>query len=186
MERSTLKNNVPALTALLSIISLALVFGAVLQAIPQSVIPRFDPLLALIPHLNVVLSLAAIGTILAGWRAIRQNRVGTHKKFMLASFALFAGFLVFYLYRVALLGPGEFPGPETVYLYIYLPTLAIHILLAVICVPFVFYALLLAGTRPVAEIYDTRHKTVGKIAAVLWLISFSLGIVVYLFLYVLY
>lgn len=184
--RAWAREHVTALTAVLTVVSLALVFGAALQVLPVESLPRPEALLAAIPHLNVVISLAAIGTILAGWRAIRRGDVERHRALMLASFALFALFLVFYLYRVAILGPGEFPGPETIRTFVYLPILAIHILLAVVCIPFVFYALLLAGTRPVADIYETSHRRVGRVAATLWLISFSMGIVIYLLLYVLY
>ena len=180
------RERVPALTAVLSGVSLALVFGAALQLLPVEALPQPETLLAAIPHLNVVISLAAIGTILAGWRAIRRGAVMKHRALMVASFALFAVFLALYLYRVAILGPGEFPGPDAVRTFVYLPILAVHILLAVVCVPFVFYALLLAGTRPVSDIYATNHRRVGQIAATLWLISFSMGIVIYLLLYVLY
>ncbi|MGM0606064.1 MAG: DUF420 domain-containing protein [Halobacteriota archaeon] len=186
MPLETARNHVALLTALCSIVALALVFGAVLGWIPPSIVPRSDPLVGLVPHVNVGLSLAAIGTILAGWRSIKRGAVEAHRALMIASFGLFATFLLLYLYRVTLEGPADFPGPETVYTIVYLPTLAIHILLAIVCVPFVFYALLLATTRPVSELYDTRHRFVGRIAASLWLISFTLGIVVYLLLYVVY
>ncbi|PSQ36559.1 hypothetical protein BRD05_02650 [Halobacteriales archaeon QS_9_70_65] len=65
----------------------------------------------------------------------------------------------------------------------HLPVLFVHIGLAVVCVPFVFYALLVASTRPVAEIYGTRHRTAGRVAASLWLVSFSMGVVIYAMLY---
>jgi putative membrane protein len=58
--------------------------------------------------------------------------------------------------------------------------------LAMVSIPLVYYALLLAGTRPVNEIPATKHAKVGRVAASLWLVSFALGIVVYLLLYVLY
>ena len=180
------RDHVPALTALLSVVSLALVFGAVGGVIPQSLIPESQTLLSAIPHINAVVSLAAITTIVGGWRAIKRGAVQTHRRRMIASFGLFAVFLVLYLYRVTLLGPTSFPGPTAVYTYLYLPMLAIHILLAIVCVPFVFYALLLGATRSVPEIYESRHRTVGRIAASLWLISFTLGIAVYMFLYVVY
>jgi putative membrane protein len=58
--------------------------------------------------------------------------------------------------------------------------------LAMVAIPLVYYALLLAGTRPVSEIYDTKHARVGRLAATLWVVSFALGIVVYLMLYVIF
>lgn len=181
------RNHVPALTGLLSVVSLALVFGAALQVLPVGTLPRAPaPVLAAIPHVNAVISLLALGTITAGWRAIRRGDVDLHRAMMLVSFGLFAVFLVLYLYKVALEGPAAFPGPDAVYRFAYLPLLAIHVGLAVLCVPLLYYVLLLALTRPVGEIPRTRHRRVGRIAASLWLVSFVLGVVVYALLYVVY
>ena len=178
------RENVPLLTALLSVVALGLVFGAVGGVIPSSVLPRAsDAVVGSLPHLNAAISLTAIGTILLGWRAISRGNVRRHRAFMLASFGLFVAFLASYLYRLILVGTVSFPGPEAVYTYVYLPFLAIHILLAIACIPFVFSALLLAATRPYTELYHTRHAQVGLVAAVLWLISFTMGIGVYLMLY---
>ncbi len=181
------RENVPLLTGVLSAVALALVFGAVGGVIPNSFLPRAsDAVLDAIPHLNAVISASAIVTILLGWRAIARGNVRRHRAFMLASFALFSAFLVGYLYRLILVGTVAFPGPEAVYTFVYLPFLAVHILLAIVCIPFVFYALLLAATRPYKELYHTRHAQVGMVGAVLWLISFSMGIGVYLLLHQIY
>jgi putative membrane protein len=178
---------VPELTALLTVASLALVFGAALGAIPRTVLPRAsDAVLALIPHVNAVVSTAAVVTIALGVRFIRRGEVRRHRAMMLTSVVLFVVFLVLYLYKVVLQGPADFPGPATVYQYVYLPTLAIHILLAVVCIPLLYYVLLLAVTRPVADLYDSAHRKVGRVAASLWLVSFVLGNVVYALLYVVY
>jgi putative membrane protein len=181
------RDRVLELTAVLSAVALAAVFGTVLGAVPASAIPRVPAdVLNAIPHVNAAISTVAIATILLGVRFVRRGDVRRHRAMMLASFGLFAAFLVLYLYRIALRGPAEFPGPETVYTLVYLPTLAVHILLAIVCIPLLFYALLLALTRPVAAIYETSHRRVGRIAAALWLISFFLGNVVYVLLYVVY
>ena len=182
--RARARGHVRELTALLTVVSLALVFGAALGAVPRTVLPRApDAVFAAIPHFNAAVSATAIGTILLGWRAISRGNVRRHRAFMLASFGLFAAFLGAYLYRLIHVGTAEFPGPEALYTYLYLPFLGIHILLAILCVPFVFYALLLAATRPFEELYHTRHSQVGLVAAVLWLISFTMGIGVYVMLY---
>ena len=184
--RAWARSHVPALTAVFSAVSLALVFGAALRVIPAGPIPRSEPLLNAIPHLNAAVSLVAIGTILLGVREIRRGNVDRHRLSMLTSFALFGLFLALYLYRVLLIGPSEFPGPDAVRTYLYLPFLLVHIGLAVLCVPFVFYALVSAGTRPVAAIHETNHARVGRVAATLWLISFSMGIAIYAMLYHVY
>ena len=182
------RERVGALTAVLSVVSLAIVFAAAGGRIPSSTLPTAPEwVLELIPHLNVAISATAIGTIATGWRAICRGNVDRHRRAMLASFVLFAAFLTFYLYRlVATGGPQPFPGPDAVYQFVYLPILAIHIFLAIVCVPLVYYALLLAGAYPIDELYRTNHARVGRIAASLWLISFSLGIVVYVLLHAVY
>lgn len=181
------REHVPVLTGVLSAVSLALVFGAVLQVLPTGSIPRAPAwLIDGIPHVNALISLAAIGTITAGWRYVRRGEIAKHRASMLASLVLFVAFLVLYLYKVTLLGPTPFPGPETVYRLVYLPLLAIHIGLAIVCVPLLYYVLLLALTRPVTELPETPHRKVGRVAASLWLISFTLGVVVYAQLYLIY
>ncbi|MFB6171174.1 MAG: DUF420 domain-containing protein [Haloarculaceae archaeon] len=177
--------HVPAATGLLTAASLALVFGAVLGALPP--LPRApEAVLAAIPHVNAALSVVAVVTISVGWRAIRRGAVRRHRAAMLVSLALFATFLALYLYRVSLLGPSGFAGPDAVYRFVYLPILAVHMLLAIVCIPLLYYVLLLALTRPVQRLPATNHPRVGRVAAPLWLASFVLGTVVYLLLYVVY
>jgi putative membrane protein len=181
------RRHVPALTVLLSVVSLALVFGAVLGALPVDGLPRASSaVLDAVPHVNAVVSAAAIGTIALGVRAIRRGDVRRHRTLMLVSFGLFAVFLALYLYKVALTGTAPFPGPEVVYRFVYLPVLAIHVLLAVVCIPLLYYVALLGLTRPVPDIRASNHRRVGRVAASLWLVSFALGEVVYLLLYVVY
>lgn len=176
------REHVPAVTGVLTVVSLALVFGAALQALPG--LPRApDAVLAAIPHVNAVVSVIAIGTIAIGWRSIRQGAVRRHRAAMLAGMGLFALFLVLYLYRVSLVGPTEFVGPIAVRTFVYLPLLAVHILLAIVCIPLLYYVALLGLTRPTADIFKTNHAKVGRVAVVLWLTSFALGIVVYAMLY---
>lgn len=181
-----IKRNVPAVTGVLTVLSLAFVFGAVLRVIPSTVFPHVSGLIAVIPHLNAVISITAIGSISVGWYYIKTDAVEKHRLAMVASFGLFVAFLALYLYRVILEGPTTFLGPSVVKTYVYLPVLAVHITLAIVCVPLLYYVLLLALTRPVAELYETNHRRVARIAAPLWLISFFLGVVVYVLLYVVY
>ena len=181
------RNHVPGVTALLTLVSLALVFGAALQVIPTELLPQVsEGTLKLIPHVNAVVSTVAIVTILAGVSEIRRGNVTRHRALMVSSLGLFATFLVLYLYKVVVAGPASFPGPESVYQFLYLPLLAIHILLAIVCIPLLYYVALLALTRPISEVFDTNHRRVGRVAASLWLISFVLGNVVYAMLYLVF
>jgi putative membrane protein len=183
----TARKHVPALTAVLSVVSLALVFAAALGVVPRGALPQAPAaVLAAIPHVNAAISAVAIVVIAGAWRAIRRGNVDRHRAGMLAGLVLFVAFLALYLYKVALEGPTQFPGPAAVERFVYLPLLAVHVLLAVVCIPLLYYVLLLALTRPVGALPETNHPRVGRVAASLWLISFFLGVVVYLLLYVAY
>lgn len=174
-----------AVTGLASALALAVVFAAAGGRIPPRWLPNAsDRVITTIPHVNVAISVAAILTILSGWRAIRRGDIRRHKRAMVGATLLFAAFLVLYLYRLVLLGgPADFDGPAHVYRFVYLPVLTVHIVLAVIAVPLVFDALALASTTPVGRLGRTRHPRIGRVAATLWIVAFALGIVVYLLLY---
>ena len=175
------------MTAVLSVVALALVFGAALGAVPSALLPRApDTVLDAVPHVNAVVSAAALGTIAAGVVSVRRGDVRRHRALMLASTALFATFLVPYLYKVSVVGPAPFPGPQTVYRSVYLPVLAVHVFLAVVRVPLVVYVLLLAATHLVSALPDTGHPRAGRAAASPWFVSFALGEAVYAMPYVVY
>ncbi|GGL36994.1 hypothetical protein GCM10009037_20590 [Halarchaeum grantii] len=185
MSDHPLADHVPAATAVLSAVSLALVFGAVLGALPSALLPVApDWVLALIPTLNAAICAVAFVVVAVGWRAIRRGDVHRHRRAMLTGLGLFALFLVCYLYRVSLRGPTPFTGPAVVEQYVYLPVLAVHVFLAIVCIPLLYYVVLLALTRPVAALPRTNHPRVGRVAAPLWLVSFGLGVVVYVLLHV--
>ena len=184
--QSWARDHVPALAGLLSAVSLALVFGAALQVVPTNALPAPASFLAAVPHINAVVSTVAIVAIVGGVLSARRGDYRRHRALMLVSVALFAVFLVLYLYKVSIQGPAAFPGPATVYRFVYLPVLAVHILLAVVCVPLLYYVLLLGLTRPVEQVFGTRHRRVGRVAASLWLVSFVLGNAVYAMVYVVY
>ena len=185
--RAVAREHALAVSAVLSAVALALVFAVALELVPGGSLPRPSrAFLEAVPHVNAALSLAAIVTITLGVRNARQGNYGRHRVAMLASTLLFATFLVLYLYRVAILGPTDFPGPAAVEQFVYLPILVVHVSLAVVTVPLVIYALTLATTRPLRELSDTGHARVGRVAASLWVVSFALGVVVYALLYHLY
>lgn len=178
------RRRVLALAAVLSVASLALVFAAALGALPAAALPAApEGVLAAVPHVNAALSTAALLTVVGGVRAVRAGCVRRHRALMLATFALFVAFLALYLYKVALAGPAPFPGPPALYRWLYLPVLAVHVLLAVVCVPLVYYVLLLAAAYDPDELASTPHPRVGRVAAALWFVSFALGDAVYAMLY---
>jgi len=181
MERHT---KVVGASAGLSAVALAAVFAAALGIVPESLLPRAsDAVLEVIPHVNAVLSVTAFFVVGAGWRLARKRDIKKHKAAMGLATLLFAVFLALYLYRVALIGPTAFEGTGLFRTAYYL-ILAVHILLAVVCVPLVIYVLSLATAYPVDDLPRTPHPRFGRVAAALWMVSFALGTVVYGILYV--
>jgi putative membrane protein len=182
--QSFVRDHVGATVAVLTGLSLAVVFGVTLGYVPSNALPRVDPLVAIVPHLNAAISLLAIGVIGRGVHQARSGRYENHQRTMLLALGLFLTFLGLYLYRVALEGPTHFPGSgllET----LYTAFLAVHVLLAIASIPLVYLAAVIGLSRPIPEIEQTVHARVGRVAAVLWVISFGMGIGVYLILYVL-
>jgi len=177
--RTRVGEHVRVVAVVLSVVSIALVFAAALGVVPREVLPRSATLVAVAPHFNAVVSAVAVGTILAGWRAIRRGNVRRHRFAMVVAFCLFLVFLVLYFYKVILAGPEEFAGPDVVFTYVYLPVLVVHVLLAMVTLPLLYYVLLVAATRPVSAIPNTPHPRVGRLAATMWIVSFVLGLVVY-------
>jgi putative membrane protein len=185
--RNEAADRVPEIAGLLSVVALSLVFGAVAGVLPVDALPRApEAVFEAIPHVNAAISAVAVVVIAGGWREIRRGNVRRHRLAMLSGFVLFAAFLVLYLYKVSVAGTTSFGGPGWVESFVYFPVLGVHMLLAVVCVPLLFYVLLLGLTRPVSEIPLTDHPRFGRVTAALWLTSFVLGNVVYLLLYVVF
>jgi len=161
--------------------------GAALSGPPPATLhPAAARLVVLAPHLIAVINTAALLCLLLGWRAIRAGRVAAHRREMLAAAALITAFLVLYVTRVALGGTKAFPGPAAVRLYLYLPMLAVHVLLSIVSVPLVIHNVLVGLTYAPAAIGATAHRRVGRLAVALWTTSLLLGLAVYLLLNVVY
>lgn len=185
--RTWVREHVVAVTALLTVISAVVVFAATLEAVPDAWLPTAPGwVYDVIPHLNAGLAVVALGAMGNGYRAIRRGDIDRHRLSMLAAMAAFITFLVLYLYNVAVTGPGTFPGPTFVERFVYYPLLAIHVGLALVCLPLLYYVSLLAASHPVSAIPRTNHARVARPALALWAVSFGLGLVVYLMLYLIY
>ncbi|MDQ7843069.1 MAG: DUF420 domain-containing protein [Armatimonadota bacterium] len=153
---------------------------------PESLPPALARLVALAPHLIALINATALASLLLGWRAIRRGQVGVHRRYMLAAAALITAFLVLYVTRVTLGGTKAFPGPALLRRYLYLPMLAVHILLSILSVPPVIYNVFVGLTRDPAAVARTAHRRVGRVAVAMWSLSLFLGLGVYLLLNVLY
>lgn len=176
---SSLRTHPARWAGLLSLLIYA-VLGTVL------LLPRGPPPF---PELRLPLSTAtavANGTtfalLLAGWVSIRQGRRRRHRRLMVLAGLSIAAFLVLYVTRQSLVGTLEFQGPDALRTFLYLPLLIPHLVLSAASVPPVLYNFIVGLTRPLDQVARTPHPRVGRIVVPLWLVSSSLGLVVFLLL----
>ena len=153
---------------------------------PAAPPPALARLAALSPHLIAAVNAAALLALLRGWRAIRRGAIPVHRSYMLGAAILISAFLVLYVSRVALGGTKSFAGPAAVRAYLYLPMLAVHVLLSIASVPLVIYNVLVGLSRAADAIGSTAHPRVGRVAVVLWSVSLVLGLGVYVLLNLVY
>ena len=140
-------------------------------------------LLAFLPHAIAFVNALALVLLVSGWWFIRNGFIKLHRIVMPSALGLIFLFLVMYVTRIYLGGVKEFPGPQSVYLYIYLPILIIHLVLSIICIQPVLYVASIGLTHRIEHIPRTKHKIIGRIAVPMWILSLALGLVVYILLY---
>ncbi len=169
-------------TAGLTAIAYAVVIATFVDALP--IYPSLTSTeIDLFSHAIAVVNTLTIVTILAGVYCIRHRRIRAHAAAMATSVGLILLFLVLYLWKIGGGGTKEIAGdPHMLVYYAYLAMLAIHIVLSIIAVPLVLYVLLLALTTPIERIGQTRHPTIGRWAAGVWLVSLILGVITYVIL----
>lgn len=182
-RRDTFPARRPGIASAALAVAVYAALGAVLWGrAPGPLPPALARLVALAPHAIAVINAAALFFLLRGWRAIRRREVAAHRRLMLGAVVLISAFLVLYVSRVALGGTKSFTGPAAVRAYLYLPMLAVHILLSIASVPLVIYNVLVGLTRPPADVGRTAHARVGRVAVALWSVSLLLGLGVYVLL----
>jgi len=178
--KSGLRARPRSITAVLTVVGYVLVGGAL-----YGVIPLFPELsrstVNLFSHIIAGINTLALLAIVAGVYFIKTDQVRKHRAAMLTAFSLIVLFLVFYLWKTgggfekSIVAP---PGVTVAYLAM----LAVHIFLSVVTVPVVLYAVILGLTHTPAELRETSHARVGRIAAAAWGVSLFLGVVTYLLL----
>ena len=166
-------------TAVISVVGYALVFGTFAGVLPFPSIS--DEAVILLSDAIAVVNAVALSAIIAGVYFIKTDQIRRHRASMLTAFALIMAFLVLYLTKVGggfekeILAEGVVRGA-------YLVMLAIHILLSAISVPVVVHAVVLGLSHSVSELRETSHARVGRIAVAAWGLSLFLGLVTYVML----
>lgn len=174
------KEHPRALTAVLTIVGYVAVIGTLYADVglyPELSVATVDDLAALITVINA----ATIACLVAGWYWIRSDDVRRHRLAMTAAFSLIMLFLVFYLLKTGGGGRKEIVAGAPLR-SLYLGMLGIHVVLSVLAVPLVLYAITLGLTHTPAELRETAHARVGRLAVSTWLVSLVLGVVTYLML----
>ncbi len=136
-----------------------------------------------LPTVNATLNALAALLLCLGWWSIRAGHVDRHRRLMLASFGVSAGFLVCYaVYHAALhhytgSGSRRFAGVGWIRT-VYLSVLVSHSVLAAL-VPF-----LAVTTIYRAWVGDwQRHRRLARWTFPIWLYVSVTGVIVYLLLY---
>lgn len=178
--RTRVRTNPKLVTAALSLVGYVLVIGVFSGTI--DVYPDLaDSQVLLFAHLIAIVNTGALTATVAGVYFIKDGDVRKHRAAMLTAFALIIVFLFLYLWKIdggferSLVAPAIVKIP-------YLIMLAIHILLSIVAVPVVIHAVVLGLTHAPAELSETLHPRVGRIAVAAWGLSLFLGIVTYVIL----
>jgi len=127
--------------------------------------------------INALLNSTSTVLLLAGYVAVRQKKVSTHRFCMVGAVVASSVFLVGYLTRFALTGSHRFPDVgwvRTAYLII----LISHMILAVVTVPLVLRTLFLAYKKRFQE-----HRKIARYTYPIWLYVSFTGVIVYAMLY---
>ena len=129
------------------------------------------------PAINAALNGTCAVLLILGRIAIARREVDRHRTFMVGAFATSTVFLISYLIRFATSGSHRYPG-DGVDKIIYLFVLFSHMVLAVVLVPLVVRALMLALRGD----YE-KHMRVVKWGWPIWMYVSATGVIVYFMLY---
>lgn len=133
-----------------------------------------------IPLICTLLIVASAVFVIIGWILIVKGKRIAHERMMVSAAILAILFLILYLTRTAIFGNTVFAGPDSVKLY-YTIFLIFHIILSI------FGAIL--GFITIRHAYKARfvkHRKLGPITALVWILTAITGVIVYYLLYVRY
>ncbi len=174
------KANPRATTVALSVAAYAVVLGTFAGLVPFPEISRAT--VNLLSHAIAVVNTLALASLVAGVYFIRRGQVDRHRAAMVTATVLIGAFLLMYLLKVGGGGEKRILMPENALYFAYLGMLAVHIVLSVLAVPLVIHALVLGLTHSPAELRETIHPRVGRVAASTWMLSLAFGVITYVML----
>ncbi len=182
--KTKIKNKPKYFVSILSVIGYTILFVAIFSL--SNIFPKLSPTdVNLLSDIIAIINTITVVILGLGWYFIRERDIKKHKNAMIVSFLLILIFLILYIVKTGGGGTKVLLPPERqqwVKSYIYLPILAIHLMLSIISVPVVLYALVLGLTHTPKELVDTQKKKIGRIAVSAWILSLILGIITYIIL----
>ncbi|MBD0379487.1 DUF420 domain-containing protein [Paenibacillus sedimenti] len=125
----------------------------------------------------IVISAILVGF---GWYHIVKGNRETHQKLMVSGAIFALAFFIIYMSRTLFEGNTAFGGPESLKLPYHL-FLFFHITLATLGGVLGLITLWLAYKKRFL-----KHKKIGRIAAIVWLLTAPTGVAVYVLLYILF
>lgn len=136
----------------------------------------------LLPTICTLLIVISATLVAFGWHAVVKGRREKHEKLMTAGAATALLFFLLYVSRTIFVGNTSFSEAAPVWVRdAYFVFLIFHIILATIAGAFGLITLYQAYRKNFA-----KHRRVGRLTAVLWLLTAPTGVMVYVLLYILY
>jgi len=130
-----------------------------------------------LPAVNASLNALSAVLLLTGYVLIRQRRIETHRKVMIAAFITSSIFLIFYVVYHAQVGSVRFTRQGFVR-PLYYTILVTHVTLAAAVVPLALITL----SRGLKARY-ARHRAIARWTFPIWLYVSVTGVLVYVLLY---
>lgn len=133
-----------------------------------------------LPTLSTFFIVLSAILVAFGWKLIREQKIESHKKTMLAAAISAVLFFIIYVSRTIFVGNTAFGGPENLKIY-YTVFLVFHIMLsttgAVMGIITINW-----GLKNKLD----KHRRIGPFTSIIWFFTAITGVAVYLLLYVFY
>ena len=136
--------------------------------------------LPILPTISTAFIVLSAITVAIGWYQIKQRKIETHKKTMMAAAIFAVIFFTIYLSRTVFIGSTSFGGPDDIKIY-YTIFLIFHITLATTGAV-LGIIMLTTGFKGKFAI----HKKIGPTTTIIWIFTGITGVAVYILLYVIY